>query len=480
MQDGNIHCHVANVTRQSPKHGERFALATAAYNSGQRLWSAAADRHVDFNNREDVVFSAILLPEDAPDWAADRSQLWNTVDTTARRKDARLAKTIEAAITRDVPPEQREALLRDYAAPYVALGCVADVAIHEDGTGHNPHVHILLTTRVLTHDGFGKKLSAIEQRRFVKEARERWAELTNRYLKQAGSTLRVDHRSYKARGIAAEPTVHRGPNKQERRTKREHARRVRQQHQQEQSSGEQTMAKPTDFERRAYPNLIARDTWPPEPAASPDFTPQERDEHQRYWDNEELKLIERDYYMEPEDYYIANPVKVSPSEPEKPWYDQALDNAQGNDQIVTRQSEFEVELQIENEARQRILAETRDLYDRALAMNRSAAEHRYLTEAAQISPAVRKQAEEDIIRNRMAKIQAQDREQGLRELSRQEQEHLKELRARNFVEEQIERGELPVPGPDGQPISRQELDRAQQRMLDEQLREAPDRDEPER
>ncbi|NER83043.1 MAG: non-ribosomal peptide synthetase, partial [Leptolyngbya sp. SIO1D8] len=43
--------------------------------------------------------------------------------------DARLAKTIEAAITRDVPPEQREALLRDYAAPYVALGCVADVAL---------------------------------------------------------------------------------------------------------------------------------------------------------------------------------------------------------------------------------------------------------------------------------------------------------------------------------------------------------------
>ncbi|MCR9121921.1 MAG: MobA/MobL family protein [Phyllobacteriaceae bacterium] len=475
MQDGNIHCHVANVSRKSPKHGERFALATAAYNSGQRLWSAAADRHVDFDNREDVVFSAILLPEDAPDWAADRTQLWNTVDTTARRKDARLAKTIEAAITRDVPPEQREALLRDYVAPYVALGCVADVAIHEDGTGHNPHVHILLTTRVLTHAGFGKKLAAIEQRRFVKQARERWAELTNRYLKQAGSTLRVDHRSYKARGIAAEPTVHRGPNRLERQQKREHARRTRAQQQKE-----QTMAKPTAHERRDYPHLTARATWPPEPAASPDFTPQERDEYQRYWDDQELKLIERDYYMEPEEDHLINTVEVPVTTAELSWYDQALESAKGVDRVVTRQSAFEAELQIEDEARQRILAETRDLYDRALAMNRSAAEHRYLTEAAQISPAVRKQAEDEIIRNRMARIQAQDREQGLRALSRQEQEHFRELRARNFVEERIERGELPVPGPDGRPISRQELDRAQQRMLDEQLREAPDRDEPER
>lgn len=477
MQDGNIHCHVANVSRKSPKHGERFALATAAYNSGQRLWSAAAERHVDFDNREDVVFSAILLPEAAPGWAADRTQLWNTVDTTARRKDARLAKTIEAAITRDVPPEQREALLRDYAAPYVALGCVADVAIHEDGTGHNPHVHILLTTRVLAHDGFGKKLAAIEQRRFVKQARERWAELTNRYLKQAGSTLRVDHRSYKARGIAAVPTEHRGPNRLERQQKREHARRTRAQQQQE-----QTMAKPTAHERRDYPHLTARATWPPEPVAAPELSPPERDEHRRYWEEQQLQQLETEYLAEPDPQPAPEPAQASEpaSLPEQSWYDQALENAKGVDRVVTRQSEFEAELQIEDEARQRILAETRDLYDRALAMNRSAAEHRYLTEAAQISPAVRKQAEDDIIRNRMARIQAQDREQGLRELSRQEQEHFKELRARNFVEERVERGELPVPGPDGQPISRQELDRAQQRMLDEQLREAPDRDEPER
>lgn len=480
MQDGNIHCHVANISRQSPKHGERFALATAAYNSGQKLWSAAAERHVDFENREDVVFSAILLPENAPDWAADRTKLWNTVDTTARRKDARLAKTIEAAITRDVPPEQREALLRDYVAPYIKLGCVADVAIHEDGTGHNPHVHILLTTRVLTHAGFGAKLSAIEQRQFVTAARKRWAGLTNHYLKIAGSTLRVYHRSYKARGIEAVPTLHRGPNQQERRSKREHARRVRQKNQQEQSPGEQTMAKPTDFERREYPHLIARETWPPEPEPSPDFTPQERDEHQRYWDDQELKLIERDYYMEPEEDHLINTVEVPVTTAELSWYDQALESAKGVDRVVTRQSEFEAELQIEDQARQRILAETQDLYDRALEMKRSAAEHRYLTEAAKISPAVRKQAENDIIRQRMASIQAQDREQGLRELSRQEQEHFRELRARNFVEERIERAELPVPGPDGQPISRQELERAQQRMLDEHFREEPDRDEPER
>ncbi len=227
MQDGNIHCHVDNLSRADGTQGERVAVATAAYNAGQRLWSERENRHIDFGNRADVVFSSILLPEDAPPWAAARTNLWNRVDTTAARKDARLAKSIVAAITRDIPDGMRAALLKEFVAPFVALGCVADIAIHEDGTGHNPHIHVLLTTRFLTEDGFGTKIVALDQRAFVKQVRARWAELTNAYLTKAGSTLRVDHRSYKARGVGAEPTQHRGPDATERRIKREHARRVR-------------------------------------------------------------------------------------------------------------------------------------------------------------------------------------------------------------------------------------------------------------
>lgn len=206
MQDGNIHCHVDNLSRRNGKHGERIAVATAAYNAGQRLWSERERRYVDFGNRADVIFSRILLPDSAPDWAATRADLWNKVDLSAPRKDARLAKSIEAAITHDIPAERRSALLEEFVAPYVALGCAADIAIHEDGTNHNPHVHILLTTRRFAGEAFGTKITSLDQRAFVKQVRQRWAELTNIYLEKAGSTHRVDHRSYKARGIGAEPT----------------------------------------------------------------------------------------------------------------------------------------------------------------------------------------------------------------------------------------------------------------------------------
>ena len=287
MQDGNIHCHIDNLSRRGDDGRLRIAVASAAYVSGLSLWSDIEQRFVDFDMREDVVFSEVLLPKGAPDWAPDRGALWNRVDLSAKRKDARLAKKVDAAITRDIPAKDRVELLRAFAAPFVALGCVADVAIHEDGTDHNPHIHILLTTRELLEDGFGDKLTALEQRRFVKDARKRWADLSNQFLEKAGSAVRVDHRSYKARGIEAVPTVHRGPDAVERRDKREHARRVRQEHKEE-----QTMAKPTSRERHDYPLLTARETWPPEPEPSRDMTEQERDEHHGYWQDRKLERIE--------------------------------------------------------------------------------------------------------------------------------------------------------------------------------------------
>ncbi|WP_424992261.1 MobA/MobL family protein [Oceaniradius stylonematis] len=480
MQDGNIHCHIDNLSRKSPKHGERFALATAAYNAGQRLWSAAAQRHVDFGNREDVVVSAIVLPEGAPEWAADRTQLWNTVDTTARRKDARLAKTIEAAITREVPTAQREALLRAFVAPYVALGCVADIAIHEDGTDHNPHVHILLTTRALTPDGFGAKLAALEQRRFVKQARERWAELTNHYLKQAGSTLRVDHRSYKARGITAEPTVHRGPDRLERQQKREHARRTR-----AQTRKEQTMAKPTAHERRDYPHLTARATWPPEPVAAPELSPQERDEHRRYWEEQKIQQLETEYRTEPDPQPAPEPAQASrPARPgDQPWYEQALANAardqaltsqpvrQAQDDWRTQQQRNPFELQEREQARY-----DADILARAKAMVRTRAEHEALAAVRDAPPESRRFVENFILQERMRTLRERDRAEDLRRVSHEQRRLLEGLR-RDAADWEHD---LPVPGPNNEPISPRQRDLAQERLLEEHLREEEDRNDRDR
>ena len=95
-----------------------------------------------------------------------------------------------------------------------------DLAVHAprpEGGARNFHAHLLTTTRAVTPTGLGAKTGLdmqITQRRrhglpdarqeFV-TLRERWATLTNEFLRAANLTVRVDHRSLAAQGIDREP-----------------------------------------------------------------------------------------------------------------------------------------------------------------------------------------------------------------------------------------------------------------------------------
>lgn len=476
MQDGNIHCHVDNLSRRSAKHGTRYAIATAAYTSGQCLWSDSEQRPVDFGNRQDVVFSRIVLPDDAPAWAADRQILWNKVDLAAQRKDARLAKVIEAAIMRDVPSGRRVDLILAFVAPYTALGCVADVAIHEDGTGHNPHVHVLLTTRRLTAEGFAAKLAALDQRNFVKQARKRWADLTNQFLQEAGSSVRVDHRSYRARGIGAEPTQHRGPNDVERREKREHARRVRE---------EQAMRRPDSHEKRDYPLLTARETWPPEPAPSSDMNPAERDEHHRYWQDRKLEAIEAREQQEPDDgarvpepARAADPVEREPpaSLSDLPWYRQALEVARGSSEPENpgaRESRRPEEDEPDRGGPTYDYEAT--VRERALAMRRSREENEVMDAVRYEHADVRRFVHDFVLHQRMQRIRDEDIAERLGLMEPRIRDRLEALRPSAELERHF-----PEPGPNREFLSRYELEQARNEMLKDYEREQTDREERER
>lgn len=221
---GSIHCHVSNLSRLDKQGGVHHAVLKAAYNAGQAIWCEREERMASFTYRRDVIFTEIITPVEAPEWAKDRTSLWNKVDTTAKRKDSRLAKNIHCAITYGIPQAQWAEMAREYAAPYVAAGHIVDIAIHEDGTGQNPHVHFMLTVNTLKPNGFGLKLKNIEHKSFVITARRGWEAVTNKYLKVNGLSLRVDARSFKARGIAQTPSRHRGANKHERALKRQYTR----------------------------------------------------------------------------------------------------------------------------------------------------------------------------------------------------------------------------------------------------------------
>lgn len=210
------HLHVKNISR-----GEgRSAVAAAAYRSGQTLPNEIEERESRFGGRRDVVHAEIILPAGAPVWMADRSRLWNTVEAAERRKDARLAKEIEFALPRELPAGMWRQVARSMAAVYVARGHVVDLAVHDDGSGHNPHVHLMLTTRAILGDGFGGKLREADSLKFVTEARTAWAQIANAALAGSGSGVEIDPRSHVEVGILQRPGVHRGPDRVERKARR--------------------------------------------------------------------------------------------------------------------------------------------------------------------------------------------------------------------------------------------------------------------
>jgi hypothetical protein len=195
------------------------AVAKAAYNSHDLLTNQNnGDRH-DYRYKGEVAFSGIFVPKNAPDWvqelAQDRQALWSAVEKRETRKNAQLAREIEIALPHELTDKQREYLVKDFVREnFVRHGMIADVAIHAPapaGDDRNHHAHILLTMREITPDGFGEKMRELNGRGHLKEWREKWEHLANRYLERFGHEARIDHRTLEEQGIDREPTSHVGP-----------------------------------------------------------------------------------------------------------------------------------------------------------------------------------------------------------------------------------------------------------------------------
>ena len=62
----------------------------------------------------------------------DRERLWNAVEASERRKDARLARETQLALPRELDREAQIELVRGFVVEQmVGRGMVADVAIHD-------------------------------------------------------------------------------------------------------------------------------------------------------------------------------------------------------------------------------------------------------------------------------------------------------------------------------------------------------------
>ena len=201
----------------------RSAVASAAYRAGTRLVDDRTGTEHDYSrrNRRDAddnlvepaanAESLIFSPVGAPAWARDRSTLWNAVEAAETRKDAQVARELTVALPVELSyPERRKLASKFVRKAFVDYGMVADVALHGQTT-HNPHFHVMLTTRSITADGFGKKNRAWNDRGMVDAWRLEWETQANEALAAAGVEARIDRRSRADRGLAGAPQPKVGP-----------------------------------------------------------------------------------------------------------------------------------------------------------------------------------------------------------------------------------------------------------------------------
>ena len=231
------------VTQTKRSKGQS-AIASAAYRSGEKLYSEYYGEYSDYTRKRGVICSDILLPPHAPKEYADRQTLWNAVEKAERGKNAQLAYSFEISLQNEFSLEENIALAREFLfREFVSRGMTVDVSFHEkeceDGGTPNPHFHFLCPIRPMEQDGTW----GIKQRReyvldeegnrirdangkYVFNAvpttdwgspetlehwREAWAEMCNAKFAEKGLDCLIDHRSFARQGVEQIPTQHEGP-----------------------------------------------------------------------------------------------------------------------------------------------------------------------------------------------------------------------------------------------------------------------------
>lgn len=217
----------------------RSAVGAAAYRSGEKLYNEYDGIEHDYTKKGGVVYSEIMLCENAPKEYQDRQTLWNAVEQIEKSSKAQLAREYEVALPVELSREEQIKLVRDFAKEnFVDNGMCVDFSIHDKEDG-NPHAHIMLTTRPIEQDNswgvkqkkeyildkngqkqYDKKKQTYkcktvkttnwDSKEFLQRSRESWAEKVNQELEKKSLPQRIDHRTLKEQGVDRVPTIHEG------------------------------------------------------------------------------------------------------------------------------------------------------------------------------------------------------------------------------------------------------------------------------
>lgn len=225
----------------------KSAVASSSYRSAEKLHSQSDNKTFDYRRKQSVVYTEIMLPENAPREYADRATLWNSVEKAERQSNAQLYREFEISIPNECGIEQKVEMVRRFADSLRQEGMCVDIAIHDVKAGQyktkgqratkdNCHAHIMCTMRSIGKDGkflakqsckykldeSGNKIPVLgkdgkqkvekktgrrlwqretvknndwDKKEKVSEWRARWAGIANSYLPE---DRRIDHRTLEA------------------------------------------------------------------------------------------------------------------------------------------------------------------------------------------------------------------------------------------------------------------------------------------
>ena len=203
---------VISRNKENPSKS-RTCCGSAAYRAGEKIIGADGREH-NYTRKNGIKHAEIMLPANAPEWMKDRQKLWQAADNAEKRKDAQLFREFEVGVPNEFSDELSVALVRNFIKQnFTDNGMVADFALHDPKykDGHkNKHIHIMLTLREVTPEGFGKKNREWNDLQLVEQWRESWANYCNYALEKIQSDEYVEYQSYAERGINKIPQEHMG------------------------------------------------------------------------------------------------------------------------------------------------------------------------------------------------------------------------------------------------------------------------------
>ena len=207
------HFSIKTISRSSG----RTATASSAYRAGEKITDYKTGEIHNYTRKKGVISKGLVLPNQTPEWANNREQLWNKAEASEKRINSTVAREFEVALPSELSAEGREQLVKDFSkAISKRHGCGIDWAIHEpnkEGDQRNYHAHILLTTRRLSPEGFTEKTRELDDRKTGETEvwRKSWADYVNQALNKEHINDQVTHLSLKDQGIInREPTRHQG------------------------------------------------------------------------------------------------------------------------------------------------------------------------------------------------------------------------------------------------------------------------------